>query len=263
MTKIIHISDLHFGLHKEELILPFLNDVEAINPDIILISGDLTHRARRFQYQLLTNFLKKLPGKLLIVPGNHDIPLKNIWGRLFAPFKLYKQYISDDINVAFQNKGVRILGVNSVDPYQTHNGKLSHATRDKIEQYFSSAFPGLNLIFFHHNLDYFEKIHKPLKNHHHFIDDLNTSQLNIICTGHLHYANVGLIQKNSEHSALLLHAGTLFCQRSRDYINSYFSLEMVEQECQIDWRVFNDVSFDSRKRYMVNFAHPFLELKEV
>lgn len=245
MMKLAHISDLHFGMHRQELIKPFLYHLTQIQPDILIISGDLTQRATKKQFSLFNNFLMRLPGIILMVPGNHDIPLypHQFFIRMFDAFRYYKQYVSPELFVHFENEELRILGVNSVNPYRIKKGRLSINTMKQIEAYFSKPFIGLNILFFHHNFDRFEGTHKPLDNYEQLIDYLKKSPINIICAGHSHYANINLIEKNNNESCIFLHAGSLLCTRSKDGLNSYFLLETNKQFCDIKLFVHENKNF--------------------
>jgi len=255
MMRIIHISDLHFGMHRANLIEYFLTDLTEINPDVIVISGDLTQRALTEQYRLLQSFLKRLPVQALIVPGNHDIPFYSPLIRLFNPFKQYKKYVSSELTSAFANEKLNILGVNSVTPYKIKDGKLSEETIQRIKTHFKAIDGRLNILFFHHNLNYFSGMHHPLNNAPEFIDYLKESPIHIVCTGHLHYANVTVITKKTlPHLCAILHAGTLLCQRSKDGFNSYYVIEVDGLQCKIDLRVFNNNSFISQKIHDINFG---------
>lgn len=251
--KIIHISDLHFGYHQTHIVNHFLNDMALINPDIIIISGDLTHRGTDEQYQLLSRFLKELPGKIFTVPGNHDIPFYNPFTRLINPFANYSSYVSKDLEPAFQFNYLRLLGVNSVNPYVVKDGKLSSSTLAHIKQYFENEFQGINLLFFHHNFSQIEGMHKPLHNSQAFLHYLKNSPIHIVCTGHLHYANTLFIEKYSRQNCLVLHAGTLSCKRSRDGISSYYFIEINPPICTIEWRTFKLEGFAESKKFDVNF----------
>ena len=254
--KLIQISDLHFGMNKEELIEPFLNSLKRIQPDLIVISGDLTQRATKEQYGLFTNFVKKLPGIILIVPGNHDIPLypHQLFIRMFSPFKYYKRYVHSELTTQFENDEVRILGVNSVNPYRVTKGRLSEDTMQKIETYFSKPFSGLNILFFHHNFDLMEGTHKPLENYEEFINYLRKSPINIVCAGHSHYANINLIEKYNKQSCVFLHAGSLLCTRTKDGFNSYYQLENINELCHITCHTVQNNEFIILSKYQFNLS---------
>lgn len=251
--KIFHISDLHFGMQQPFIEDHFFKEIETIKPDIILISGDVTQRATSEQFLLFSTFLKKIDGMILVVPGNHDIPLHNFFSRLFSPFKRYNRYVSNNLTSQFENNRVRILGVNSVDPSKIKNGKLSSATLSYIKSYFEPSFNGINILFFHHNFDYLEGLHKPLENYQLFLNYLKDSPIHIVSTGHSHYANITLIEKNNHRSCLILHAGSLLCLRKKDGVNSYYSIETNEHSCKIDWRVFKDWSFQTLSTQEIDF----------
>ncbi|KTD51608.1 3',5'-cyclic-nucleotide phosphodiesterase [Legionella quinlivanii] len=251
--KIIHISDLHFGLHRQEIIHGFLIEAAAIQPEIIIISGDLTHRARSEQFRDLKAFISRLPGKILIVPGNHDVPAFDLIQRFLTPFDKYRHFISNSMEVSYENESVRILGLNSVNPYSIKDGKLSSDSLKKIETYFSEAANKLNILFFHHNFQHFEGLHRPLSNTSEFIKSLKKSAVHLICTGHLHYANVSFLEKNDQESFALLHAGSLSCQRTCDDRNSFYLIEIESGECTIELRAYEPNRFNRKEIHYYRF----------
>ncbi|WP_035918585.1 metallophosphoesterase family protein [Legionella fairfieldensis] len=252
--RIIHISDLHFGLHNPAIIEPFLEDISLLKPDIIIISGDLTQRAKPEQYKQLLKFLQCLPALLLIVPGNHDIPLYNPFSRFLCPFKRYTDSISPLLDAGFTNKEVNILGVNSATPYQIKDGVLNRRALRRIKNHFSSSQEQLNIVFFHHNIQYFSGMHQPLNNAETFLNYLKESPIHIVCTGHLHYANLKLINKNHGGQCVLLHAGSLLCPRTADGKNSFYLIHTEGLKCSIDWRVFVKNTFSSHQIFNLDFT---------
>lgn len=254
--KLMHLSDLHFGLHREELIEPFLHELEKIKPEVLIISGDLTQRAKEEQFKAFMEFAKKLTGVVLIVPGNHDIPLypSQFFMRMLYPFQRYKDYVNSELHVHFENEHIRVLGVNSVNPYRVTKGRLSRATMEQIHDYFSPSFSGINILFFHHNFDRLEGAHKPLENYEEFICYLKTSPIHIVCAGHSHYANVNLIEKNNHQSCLFLHAGSLLSRRRKDGFNSYFTIELHNPNCQVDWHIYQNNEFIVQQHYSFDLS---------
>lgn len=251
--RIIQISDLHFGMNQTQIIEPFLNDISFLQPEVIIISGDLTQRATEEQYGLLRDFLKKLPGTLLIVPGNHDIPFYNVISRWVHPFKHYKHYISPQLECEFSNNEVNILGVSSVNPYAVKDGLLTEETITRIKTHFSADSGQLNILFFHHNLNYFSGMHHPLNNADELLTYIKDSPIHMVCTGHLHYANIKLIPKQKGQFALL-HAGSLLCERTKDGINSYYLIETNHLKYSVEWRVFGNDSFESQQIQELDFT---------
>ena len=75
MRTIAHLSDLHFGRHDETVAAYLLASIRQAQPDIIVITGDLTQRGRHRQFAAARAFLARLPKPILVIPGNHDVPL--------------------------------------------------------------------------------------------------------------------------------------------------------------------------------------------
>src|SRR4051812_2795481 len=98
MKTIAHISDLHFGRVDERVAEGLLADLRAIAPNLVVISGDLTQRARSSQFEQARSYLDKILFPQLVIPGNHDIPLFDLIRRFFSPLTRYKKYISDNLS---------------------------------------------------------------------------------------------------------------------------------------------------------------------
>src|SRR3954451_17492079 len=112
MRTIVHLSDLHFGRVNPLLLDPLLKIVKEIGPDVVAVSGDLTQRARSHQFQQARSFLDALPKPQIVVPGNHDIPLHNVFARFLEPLTKYEHYITEDLQPAYEDEEVMIVGVN-------------------------------------------------------------------------------------------------------------------------------------------------------
>ena len=101
MTLVIHISDPHFGQADPVVAEALLAELNALEPDLIAISGDLTQRARRSQFEAARAWLDRLFAPYLVVPGNHDIPMFDVIRRFAAPRERYMQYISSDLGPCY------------------------------------------------------------------------------------------------------------------------------------------------------------------
>ncbi|HCA89604.1 MAG: 3',5'-cyclic-nucleotide phosphodiesterase [Legionellaceae bacterium] len=261
--KIAHISDLHFGMNLPVVINAFCEDIKQVAPDIILISGDVTHRAKAAQFKLFKQFLQKLPGKILVVPGNHDMPLHNIIMRWIKPFYRYDRYIKKYYGATWQSSKLNILGINSAIPYYFKGGHLSDDKFALIDKFFKEKNAELNILFFHHNIDDIYRLHHPLHNNQAFLDYLKQSNIDIVCTGHLHHAHISLIEKDDHHSCVVLHAGSLCCTRTRDHLNSYYVLNQDGLNCTIEQRAFSDNHFVAQALSNINLAEQYAAIHEV
>ena len=94
MRTLAHISDLHFG-RLDRAVLPALaRAIRAARPDVVVVSGDLTQRARRREFAEAREFLDCLPEPQIVVPGNHDVPLYDVASRWLRPLASYRHHIS-------------------------------------------------------------------------------------------------------------------------------------------------------------------------
>src|SRR5215204_973472 len=104
MRSILHLSDLHFGRVNPVLLEPLMTTVREVEPDVVAISGDLTQRARSHQFQQARAFLDALPTPQIVVPGNHDIPLHNLFARFVEPLTKYRRYITEDLQPVYDDE---------------------------------------------------------------------------------------------------------------------------------------------------------------
>src|SRR5688572_7377593 len=101
MRTIVHLSDLHFGRMDPRVVTPLVSAVEAVAPDLVAVSGDLTQRARRAQFADAQAFLEALRFPRLVVPGNHDVPLYDIATRFLRPLARYRRFVAEDVEPVF------------------------------------------------------------------------------------------------------------------------------------------------------------------
>ncbi|MES2900668.1 MAG: metallophosphoesterase, partial [Pseudomonadota bacterium] len=91
MRTLVHLSDLHFGKVDETLLAPLRELIIRLAPDVLVVSGDLTQRAKSEQFEQARAYLDTLPCPQIIVPGNHDISLYNVFRRFLQPLTRYKR----------------------------------------------------------------------------------------------------------------------------------------------------------------------------
>ena len=97
VTTLAHISDLHFGTESPEVVEGLLEDLASVEPSLVVVSGDLTQRARRKEFMAARLFLDRIPFPRLVVPGNHDIPLFDLVTRFARPLARFRRYVDADV----------------------------------------------------------------------------------------------------------------------------------------------------------------------
>ena len=109
---ILHLSDLHFGTEKPECLEAIRQFCQTHPLEAVVVSGDLTQRARLSQFLACKRFLDQLETPYLVIPGNHDIPLYHLWNRLFNPFTRYQLFFGE-LEPTLETDNFYLVGVNS------------------------------------------------------------------------------------------------------------------------------------------------------
>ena len=125
MRTIVHLSDLHFGRIDPALPPALLRAAVEAAPDLVVVSGDLTQRARVAEFKAAARFLETLPAPQLTVPGNHDVPLYNVLQRWLTPLDRYRRYITRDLAPFYQDAEIAVLGVNTARALTFKDGRIN------------------------------------------------------------------------------------------------------------------------------------------
>lgn len=145
MTRILHLSDTHFGTEVPEVVRALEIHLQEMPADLLIISGDITQRARRAQFAAAATFVQRLQqnglAHTLIVPGNHDLPLFNLIQRFCRPYRHYQEYFGHDLEPCFENDDVLIIGLNTTHPRRHKNGRVSPQQIQAVSQRLKACSP--------------------------------------------------------------------------------------------------------------------------
>ena len=135
MTTLLQISDTHFGTERPPVVNALLQLVKDLAPDVVVLSGDITQRARGTQFRAARKFADQLrPAALLAIPGNHDIPLFNLVARAFSPYANYSQAFGPNLEPEFETGNLLVIGVNTTRARRHKDGELSLRQIDRVAQ---------------------------------------------------------------------------------------------------------------------------------
>jgi 3',5'-cyclic AMP phosphodiesterase CpdA len=154
MTRIAHLSDIHFGAHDPDVVAASIMWMEVHRPDLIIVSGDLTQRAKVDQFRQASEYLDRLRATgcpTLVVPGNHDVPLYDVIRRFAAPLDRYKRFIGDDLCPWFENDEVAVLGLNTARSLTIKDGRISYEQIDLLRKRFAEVPAGKTRILVTHH----------------------------------------------------------------------------------------------------------------
>ena len=187
MRRVVHLSDLHFGRTRPELLEPLLAAVAAAEPDLVVVSGDLTQRARNRQFAAARAFLDRLDAPRLVIPGNHDIPLGNLASRLLDPFRRYRRWIDRDLEPRFSDSELAVVGINTVDPLAWQRGRIGNRATLRAAAALAAAGTATRIVVVHHPFEHLPGEPKELMRHAgRGIDALTRARADIVLSGHLH-----------------------------------------------------------------------------
>ena len=131
----MQLSDTHFGTEQPEVVEALLYLVWQQSPDVVVISGDITQRARRRQFRAAQTFINRMAvPDVLIIPGNHDIPLFNLLMRVFYPYANYHRAFGMELEPMFESSDLLIIGVNTTRAFRHTKGEVSASQINRVSQ---------------------------------------------------------------------------------------------------------------------------------
>jgi 3',5'-cyclic AMP phosphodiesterase CpdA len=233
MRTIVHLSDLHFGRLDGRVVGSLLSAINELEPSLVAISGDLTQRARRRQFEEARAFLESIRSPRLVIPGNHDIPLYGIATRFLAPLADYRRFIADDVEPVFLDEEIVVLGLNSVRSLTFGRGRLNERQVSRAVEKLRGVAPSLiKIIVTHHPFDLPADYasHHLVGRAHMAMAQLAALGADLFLAGHLHVSHIGHTAERYEiagHDALVVQAGTI-STRLRGEANA-FNILYVER----------------------------------
>lgn len=143
MSTVLHISDTHFGTEIAGSVKALIELHERLSPELVVLSGDITQRAHRGQFLAAQEFMKRLnPSSALVVPGNHDIPLFNLYRRFTNPYQNYCEQFGENLEPDFESPELLVIGVNTTRPNRVQAGEISDQQIAAVERRLLEAESG-------------------------------------------------------------------------------------------------------------------------
>jgi 3',5'-cyclic AMP phosphodiesterase CpdA len=191
-TRVLHLSDLHVGTNEEPAVEQALAAlVTAVEPELVVASGDLTHRGRSSQHQRAEALLRSLGPPVLAIPGNHDIPLLPP-ARLTRPFAEFAARWQTT-EPMFRSATLHAVGLNSVRPWRHQSGRVTDRQLERASEQLRDAAQGaLRIVTLHHHLigAPWRSRKRPVARRNHVLGRLVEAGAELILAGHIHQAAV-------------------------------------------------------------------------
>jgi 3',5'-cyclic AMP phosphodiesterase CpdA len=142
VTTLLQVSDPHFGTERPEVVEALVRLAHAQRPEVLVLSGDLTQRARRAQFEAARRFVQRLAvPHVLAVPGNHDVPLYNLPARLLDPYRGFRRCFGPQLEPEHQSDDLLVLCVKTTRRGRHKDGEVSRAQVERVAERLGRAQP--------------------------------------------------------------------------------------------------------------------------
>jgi 3',5'-cyclic AMP phosphodiesterase CpdA len=245
MATIAHLSDVHFGHHDDQVVAAVEAFLSERRPDLVVISGDFTQRARVEQYKMACAWLDRLQSDglaTLAVPGNHDVPLYDVVRRFARPLNRYKKYIDDDLCPWFETEELAVLGINTARSLTIKDGSISREQIAMIRERFRGVSEDkTKILVTHHPLFAMPigdegELSKVVKRDGDALEAVAEAGVDMLLAGHFHrtFANSARDMVETAGAALVIQAGTATSTRLRgDELQSFNWLELGKDQVEL------------------------------
>ena len=226
--RLAHLSDVHFGkIAHPGIVDALVDEANGAGLDLVVVSGDLTQRARRSEFRAARAMLDAFEARVMVVPGNHDVRAwwHNPFDRLWRSSRRFKKYVSADVTPSFEAPGLAAFGLNSAHGWTIKGGRIRPEHVAEMEAFFAAAPPGaFRVLTLHHHLLVLEGLdsQEVSRGAHRAIEAAQRAHVDLVLCGHLHTSHVAPVELSAGaaadpdgHRVVIASAGTATSSRGR------------------------------------------------
>ncbi len=217
MSVLLQISDTHFGTEKPRVVEALVALAVQQRPDVVVLSGDITQRARPAQFRAAKAFVDRLGAPVIAVPGNHDIALFNLWARLTRPYAHYATVFGADLEPVHSSPDLLVVGVNTTRVWRHKNGEVSTQQIDRVANLLTAASAQqLRVVVVHQPAAVIRAEDRShlLRGHHAALRVWPAAGADLVLGGHIHLPYT-LALHGLARQLWVLQAGTAVSSRTR------------------------------------------------
>lgn len=233
--RIVHLSDPHFGTILPGVQEALVGCVKELSPGLVILTGDITQRARGREFRAARGFVESLGTVPFIgLPGNHDIPLTNLLRRIFRPYEGYKRLFVNYLEKDHHHGDVRVTGLASTSRWRHVQGNLNlNHVQDRLVQQGKQSKAKVHIVAFHHPMDCRQHQDEKnlLKGREGAIELFERNGVDLIIGGHIHDPFLSLSTERypfSKRAMILGVAGTCLSSRTRSGASNSFYVVDVD-----------------------------------
>lgn len=264
MSVLIQISDTHFGTEQPQVMAALTSLVKQQKPNLVVLSGDITQRAKPAQFQAARRFMDSLQVHFLAIPGNHDIPLLNIWSRLRNPYARHIAAFGSELEPVYSSPDMMVICVNTTRAWRHKHGELSASQIARVADVLSRASAEqLRIVVVHQPIAVTratDAIHV-LRGHTEALTVWSAAGADLVMGGHIHLPYV-LPLNEFTRPMWAVQAGTAISSRVRSGVPNSVNIlrwgsDAAVGGCKIEQWNFStkDSTFEIAKSYEVFPSH--------
>jgi 3',5'-cyclic AMP phosphodiesterase CpdA len=252
MTRLLHLSDLHFGAHDDEIVAAVERRADQLKPDLVVISGDFTQRARTEQFKEACRFLERLREgghEVLGVPGNHDVPLYDVLRRFLSPLARYRRFIDETLCPFIELPGVAVLGINTARSLTFKEGRINEEQVEFIRDTFArTPSDSMRILVTHHPMFAMRvgtEVQRAIGRQELALGAIEEAGVDMLLAGHMHHASTqdasDLVTRAG--GALVVQAGTATSTRVREQRQSFNIIDIADDGVSVTLNAWQDGAF--------------------
>ncbi|NJL29707.1 MAG: metallophosphoesterase [Thermoanaerobaculia bacterium] len=232
MRRIVHISDVHFGPHHlPQVAAGVLALIRDERPDLVALSGDLTQRAKPHQFRAARGFAESIPAPVVVVPGNHDVPLYRFWERVFSPFGAYRKHFSHQLEPFFHDDEMLVMGVNTAFNWTLTDGRITRRQQRLLTELCARMPRHLaRIVVLHHPLIKLPTKHKVIAGARPALELFGRLGVELVLAGHVHQTHLSFARPAVTEATTpiaIAHAGTATSDRGRGSEHKHNTLNVI------------------------------------
>ena len=238
--RLAHLSDVHFGrLASPQVVQALVKTINEQAFDLVVVSGDLTQRARTSQFKAAARMLAAFEAPVMVVPGNHDVPA---WyrplARIFWPMRRFEHFISPEFTPTFESPGLAVVGINTAHGWTIKGGRVRASHIAFMQAFFDRQPPNtFKVLVMHHHLVRLVALgkHDVARQARLALEGVGEQNVDLVLCGHLHRSHVESVSvSEGAHRVVVASAGTATSSRGResgpDRRANFFNMIHVEPD---------------------------------
>lgn len=197
--RLAHLSDPHWGRRwspgAADALAAFLQERR---PDRVVVSGDLTQRAKIREFTAARRYLDALGVPVLAVPGNHDVPLYRLHERLLDPYGAWRRHFQPLLEPSLLDPELALFGLCTAHPLTLTEGRLGAGQLARLERALLRTSPSqFTVLVLHHPLLHADPTDRDrtLRGAERFVQLLGRVKVDLILSGHFHHRMVVNLQE--------------------------------------------------------------------